>query len=250
MVTKFPTFNKSLRNDITTRRLWFGRATAHDFESHDKITENYIYWKIFVTHFGQLTVIFFWISGNLFHIACQGNFETWNHDPLYIRPFAHLIIDPHYGQPAINVYSIYRNNSINMATSGIYHWWYTIGIRTNQDLYARSVFLCLIATLSLFTRYLHLQPKFQPKFLWFKNTESRLNHHLSILLGTSSVAWRSHLIHIAIPTSRGSHVAWDNCLNILPHPQGLNSFFIGNWIVYTQYPDSESHVFGINRGVG
>ena len=250
MVIKFPMFNKSLRNDVTTRRLWFGVAIAHDFESHDEITENYIYWKIFATHFGQLTVIFIWISGNLFHIAYHGNFETWNQDPFHIRPTAHLIIDPHYGQPAINVYSIYGNNSINMAASGVYHWWYTIGIRNNQDLYKRSIFLCLLTALSLLGRYIHIQPKFQPKFLWFKNTESRLNHHLSIRLGMSSFAWRRHLIHIAIPTSRGTHVYWSNFLNILPNHHGLKPIFTGNWRKYAEYPDRISHVFGINRGVG
>jgi photosystem I P700 chlorophyll a apoprotein A2 len=140
MVTKFPAFNKSLRSDVTTRRLWFGGAIAHDFESHDGITESSIYWKIFATHFGQLAVIFLWTSGNLFHVAYQGNFEAWSHDPLHIRPLAHLIIDPHYGQPAINAYSVYGNNPVNVATSGVYHWWYTIGIRTDQDLYGRSVF--------------------------------------------------------------------------------------------------------------
>jgi len=32
MVTKFPTFSQALAQDPTTRRLWFGIATAHDFE--------------------------------------------------------------------------------------------------------------------------------------------------------------------------------------------------------------------------
>ena len=37
--TKFPKFNTALANDPTTRRLWYGLATAHDFESHDNMTE-------------------------------------------------------------------------------------------------------------------------------------------------------------------------------------------------------------------
>jgi photosystem I P700 chlorophyll a apoprotein A2 len=250
MVTKFPAFNKSLRNDPTTRRLWFGGAIAHDFESHDGITESRIYWKIFATHFGQLAVIFLWTAGNLFHVSYQGNFEAWSHDPLHIRPVAHTIIDPHYGQLAINAYSIYGNNPVNVATSGVYHWWYTIGIRNDQDLYQRSIFLCLVAALFLFGGCIHLQPKFQPKLLWFKNAESRLNHHLSVLLGTSSLAWRGHLVHVAIPASRGTRVCWYNFLNVLPHYQGLKPFFTGNWIIYAQYPDTASHVFGTTRGAG
>jgi hypothetical protein len=38
MVTKFPAFSKALSNDPTTRRLFFGIATVHDFELHDGIT--------------------------------------------------------------------------------------------------------------------------------------------------------------------------------------------------------------------
>ena len=66
MATKFPTFSQSLAQDPTTRRLWFGIATAHDFETHDGITEERLYQKIFASHFGQLAIIFLWTSGNLF----------------------------------------------------------------------------------------------------------------------------------------------------------------------------------------
>jgi len=39
MATKFPKFSQGLAQDPTTRRLWFGIATAHDFETHDGMTE-------------------------------------------------------------------------------------------------------------------------------------------------------------------------------------------------------------------
>ena len=39
MATKFPKFSQGLAQDPTTRRIWYGIATAHDFESHDNITE-------------------------------------------------------------------------------------------------------------------------------------------------------------------------------------------------------------------
>ena len=96
--TKFPKFSQGLANDPTTRRIWFGIATAHDFESHDGMTEENLYQKIFASHFGQLAIIFLWTSGNLFHVAWQGNFEQWVQSPLNIRPIAHAIWDPHFGQ--------------------------------------------------------------------------------------------------------------------------------------------------------
>lgn len=157
MVTKFPAFSKALSNDPTTRRLFFGIATVHDFELHDKITEEYFYQKVFASHFGQLAVIFLWVSGNLFHVGWQGNFEMWVKDPRHIRPIAHIIWDPHYGQPAVEAYSRGGITTVNLATSGVYQWWYTIGIRTNQDLYQGSFFLCTLAILFLFRGWLHLQ---------------------------------------------------------------------------------------------
>ena len=39
MVTKFPKFSQALAQDPATRRIWYGLATAHDFESHDGMTE-------------------------------------------------------------------------------------------------------------------------------------------------------------------------------------------------------------------
>ena len=47
MAKKFPKFSQALAEDPTTRRLWFGIATAHDFESHDGMTESTLYQKIF-----------------------------------------------------------------------------------------------------------------------------------------------------------------------------------------------------------
>lgn len=81
MALRFPRFSQGLAQDPTTRRIWFGIATAHDFESHDDITEGRLYQNIFASHFGQLAIIFLWTSGNLFHVAWQGNFEAWVQDP-------------------------------------------------------------------------------------------------------------------------------------------------------------------------
>ena len=86
MATKFPSFNQGLAQDPTTRRIWYGIATAHDFESHDGMTEEKLYQKLFSTHFGHLAIIALWVAGNLFHIAWQGNFEQFVLDPTHVRP--------------------------------------------------------------------------------------------------------------------------------------------------------------------
>ncbi|KAL9991183.1 putative photosystem I [Helianthus debilis subsp. tardiflorus] len=177
MALRFPRFSQGLAQDPTTRRIWFGIATAHDFESHDDITEERLYQNIFASHFGQLAIIFLWTSGNLFHVAWQGNFESWRVGYTYNRN----------GKPSVS---------------------------------------------------------------WFKNAESRLNHHLSGLFGVSSLAWTGHLVHVAIPASRGESVRWNNFLDVLPHPQGLGPLFTGQWNLYAQNPDSSSHLFGTSQGAG
>ncbi|HAE05416.1 photosystem I core protein PsaB [Richelia intracellularis] len=251
MATKFPKFSQDLAQDPTTRRIWYAMAMANDFESHDGMNEENLYQKIFATHFGHLAIIFLWASGNLFHVAWQGNFEQWIKDPLHIRPIAHAIWDPHFGKPAIDAFTqAGASNPVNIAYSGVYHWWYTIGMRTNGDLYMGSVFLLMFAAVLLFAGWLHLQPKFRPSLAWFKNAESRLNHHLAGLFGVSSLAWTGHLVHVAIPESRGQHVGWDNFLSTAPHPAGLQPFFSGNWGIYAQNTDTASHVFGTSQGAG
>lgn len=86
----------------------------------------------------------------MFHVAWQGNFETWIQDPLHVRPIAHAIWDPHFGQPAVEAFT--RGGAlgpVNIAYSGVYQWWYTIGLRTNEDLYTGALFLLFLSALSL-----------------------------------------------------------------------------------------------------
>ena len=59
MATKFPKFSQALAQDPATRRIWYGVATAHDLESHDGMTEESLYQKIFASHFGHLAIIFY-----------------------------------------------------------------------------------------------------------------------------------------------------------------------------------------------
>ena len=186
MSTKFPQFSQALSEDPSTRRIWYGIATAHDLESHDNITQESLYQKIFASHFGHLAIIFLWTSGNLFHVAWQGNFEQWILNPIKTKPIAHSIWDPHFGESAFKAFSKGSLYPINISTSGLYEWWYTIGMRTNMDLYTASIFLLVLSGAFLLGGWLHLQPRFRPNLAWFMNNESRLNHHLSGLFGVCS----------------------------------------------------------------
>jgi photosystem I P700 chlorophyll a apoprotein A2 len=69
MATRFLSLVRFLVK-ILLRRIWYSIGTAHDLESHDDVTEEALYQKIFASHFG-LAIIFLWTAGNLFHVAWQ-----------------------------------------------------------------------------------------------------------------------------------------------------------------------------------
>jgi photosystem I P700 chlorophyll a apoprotein A2 len=89
--------------------------------------------------------------------------NKWVGNPFKVKPIAHAIWDPHFGQTLrLKAFSKGNTYPVNIAYSGVYHWWYTIGFRTNQELYAGSICLIIIIILLLlFAGWLHLQPKFQ-----------------------------------------------------------------------------------------
>jgi len=51
MVLRLPRFSQVLAQGLITRHIWFGIATAHDFESHDDIAEERLCQNIFASHF-------------------------------------------------------------------------------------------------------------------------------------------------------------------------------------------------------
>ncbi|GJU70088.1 retrotransposon protein, putative, ty1-copia subclass [Tanacetum coccineum] len=123
-----------------------------------------------------ISIIFLCTSENLFHVAWQGNFESWVQDPLHVRPIAHAIWDPHFCQPAIEAFTQGGAlRPVNVAYSGVYQWWYIIGLRTNEDLYTGALFLLFISAISL----------------------------IAGLFDVSSLAWTGHLVYVAILASRG-----------------------------------------------
>jgi len=63
-----------------------------------------------------------------------------------------------FGKPAVEAFT-QAGASLSSQLTGVYHWWYTIGMRTNND-HMGAVFLLLLAALFLFAGWLHHQPKF------------------------------------------------------------------------------------------
>ncbi|KAL2224153.1 UNVERIFIED_CONTAM: Photosystem I chlorophyll a apoprotein A1 [Sesamum indicum] len=216
MALRFPRFSQGLAQDPTTRRIWFGIATAHDFESHDDITEERLYQNIFASHFGQLAIIFLWTSGK--SVSYLLLMQFW---------------DPHFGQPAVEAFT--RGGAlgpVNIAYSGVYQWWYTIGLRTNEDLYTGALFSIISFCHILNSRLATLTTEMETER--FVVQKCRISSESSFVRTLSA----------------GEYVRWKIFLDVLPHPQGLGPLFTGQWNLYAQNPDSSSHLFGTSQGAG
>ena len=158
--------------------------------------------------------------------------------------------------------------TIVLSYSGIYNWLYTLGFNSVFHLY-NFVMICeLLAVISIplgkvhliyledtlqwswqshrivgFTLNLELLAakdtdiKVGPIFIWpfklfvayFDLGNLRLNFHTGIIIGFLSIAWCGHLVHVAIPISRGMHLGglttqWS--ISLYP-------FYTGNWVLYS-----------------
>ena len=81
-------FSRTLaKGPDTTTWIWNLHADAHDFDSHTNNLED-ISRKIFSAHFGQLAIIFIWLSGMYYHGARFSNYEAWLADPTHIKPLS------------------------------------------------------------------------------------------------------------------------------------------------------------------
>ncbi|KAK4381458.1 Photosystem I chlorophyll a apoprotein A1 [Sesamum angolense] len=133
----------------TTTWIWNLHADAHDFDGHTSDLEE-ISRKVFSAHFGQLSIIFLWLSGMYFHGARFSNYEAWLSDPTHIGPSAQI--------------------------------WRASGITSELQLYCTAIGALVFAALMLFAGWFHYH-KAAPKLAWFQDVESMLNHHLAGLLG-------------------------------------------------------------------
>ncbi|RWW34472.1 hypothetical protein GW17_00000749 [Ensete ventricosum] len=201
----------------TTTWIWNLHADAHDFDSHTSDLEE-ISRKVFSAHFGQLSIIFLWLSGMYFHGARFSNYEAWLSDPTHIAPSAQL--------------------------------WRASGITSELQLYCTAIGALVFASLMLFAGWFHYH-KAAPKLAWFQDVESMLNHHLAGLLGLGSLSWAGHQIHVSLPINQFLDAGVDPKEIPLPHEfilnrdllaqlypsfaEGATPFFTLNWSKYAEF---------------
>ena len=241
-------FSRTLaKGPATTTWVWDLHADAHDFDSHTTDLED-ISRKVFSAHFGQLGVIFIWLSGMYFHGARFSNYEAWLSDPTHIKPSAQVVW-PIVGQEILNgdVGGGFQGVQI---TSGFFQLWRGSGITSELQLYSTAIGALIMAGLMFFAGWWHYH-KAAPKLEWFQNVESMMNHHLAGLLGLGSLSWSGHQIHIALPVNTLLDAGVDPKEIPLPHEfmlnrdlmaelypsfsQGLAPFWTFNWTEYSDF---------------
>ncbi|KAI7979977.1 Photosystem I P700 chlorophyll a apoprotein A1 [Camellia lanceoleosa] len=136
----------------TTTWIWNLHADAHDFDSHTSDLEE-ISRKVFSAHFGQLSIIFVWLSGMYFHGARFSNYEAWLSDPTHIGPSAQVVW-PIVGQEILNgdVGGGFRGIQI---TSGFFQIWRASGITSELQLYCTAIGALIFAALMLFAGHMY-----------------------------------------------------------------------------------------------
>ena len=234
-------FSRTLaKGPKTTTWIWNLHADAHDFDSQTKSLEE-VSRKIFSAHFGQLSIIFLWISGMHFHGAYFSNYTSWLVNPLQIKPSAQSVY-PIVGQEILNA-DVGGNFQGIQITSGFFHIWRAEGITTQQQLYVTALGALVMSGLMIFAGWFHYH-KAAPKLEWFQNVESMMNHHLSVLLGLGSLSWAGHQIHIANPINKLLDSGMDPKDLPDPHELLINREFIST--LYPSFKEGLVPFFSLN----
>jgi len=241
-------FSRTLaKGPKTTTWIWNLHADAHDFDSQTNSLED-ISRKIFSAHFGQLSIIFLWLSGMYFHGARFSNYSAWLSSPTTIRPSAQVVW-PIVGQEILNG-DVGGGFSGVQVTSGWFQMWRASGITNETELYWTAMGGLFMSALMIFAGWFHYH-KAAPKLEWFQNVESMMNHHLAGLLGLGCLSWSGHQIHISLPINKLLDAGVAPQEIPLPHEllfnqdlmgqlypsfkKGLVPFFTLNWSEYSDF---------------
>nr|YP_010850856.1 photosystem I P700 apoprotein A1 [Lophurella mutabilis]WGH13500.1 photosystem I P700 apoprotein A1 [Lophurella mutabilis] len=255
-------FSRTLaKGPSTTTWIWNLHANAHDFDSHTNSLED-ISRKIFSAHFGQLSIIFLWLSGMYFHGAKFSNYVAWLSNPTIIKPSAQVVW-PIVGQEILNA-DVGGGFQGLQITSGFFQLWRSSGITTELELYATAIGGLFMSLLMIFAGWFHYH-KAAPKLEWFQNVESMMNHHLAGLLGLGCLGWSGHQIHIALPINKLLDSGVSPQEIPLPHEfmvnrnlmselypsfeKGILPFFTLNWNEYSDFLTFKGGLNPINGGL-
>lgn len=167
-------------------------------------------------------------------------------NPGRILPISHSVWDPNFGLYANDIFSVgYSEVTSAPSYSGIYHWFYTVGVRSEVDIYMFSFSFEVLALIFMVLGYLHTIIEESAHFvssnrslieIIHSSTGYRLNYHIGSLFGTTSVLWSLHIISVSIPVSRG--IMFPN------YSIHLTALFNCDWINFSTRQDGPTHIYG------
>jgi len=291
------TFQEKATSACMSRtRIFHVMGHIHDQESSHAIMNSLdLTVQIFLIHWGHLAVLFSWLAGVFFHLAWQGNYDTWVTNPRGILPIANDILDPH-----ISKASLEGSSGVAISYSGLYNVSMSVGFISGHQCYSATIILLLVATSCLIVGKFHLEywdllilsvscqsmvidweflcsangithehsfeyhhatshrdsVSFRLNQYIFRSlldtqdmSGLRLNYHIGVLVGHTSLLWCGHLIHVAIPISRGITTSIWSIFNAQPHPEGLAALFSMDWTVFSsRTPNLNEFGSSINSG--
>ncbi len=134
----------------------------------------------------------------------------------------------------------------------MYNQLFSLGLLKIPQLYNLQLFLQILAVISISLAKVHLHTTHQSIhsltynllhhrlfFVIFDASQLRFNFHIASLISFSTLLWCGHLVHVAIPASRGGQ----SSLTIYP-------FFNFHWSLYSTHNDPENHIFDSHINAG
>jgi photosystem I P700 chlorophyll a apoprotein A2 len=190
-------------------------GSFHDIESYFGLDNtSSLNVQIFFCHWGHLAIIHLWLSANLFQLGWNANYELYLTNPIPMQPIAHGIWDAHI--------PLSYDYTIVLSYSAIYNVVCTVGFTNVFQIYNFVIICELLAACSIPLGKLHLISlsellqwlPLNKSFGFLTTTTSlsiiivqnniRFNFHTGCAIGLFSIAWCGHLLHVAIPISRGN----------------------------------------------
>ena len=260
-------------------------GSIHDIESYFGIDNTLsLNVQIFFSHWGHLAIIFVWVSRNLFHIA-NGNYDPWVKNPIGDIPIGHHIWDPHFSLWISDAYSSGKSDySVVLSYSGIYNQLYTLGFNSVFHLYKFIIICQLLAVISIplakvhliyldellewlrldaslvyigqsepWVKKLALDIKVDRILIWpaffflayFDLPNLRLNFQSGIIIGSLSIGWCAHLVHLGIPISRNYYLSleYNLCTRVAEASQWPTMLLRGSFVLYSTDIDKDNHIF-------
>ena len=124
---------------------------AHDIKSYNGNLSHFgILTSLLISHFAHLSSVFMWLAGNLFHIGWTGNFSCWLLNPPSTLALAHSVWDPHLYE-SFYFYELSSTSTSVTSHSGLYHWLYSIGVRSEYQVFSLVLCFELLSLLFLIT---------------------------------------------------------------------------------------------------